>query len=103
MDKRETASFRATAGGEQEFGTTPQEALNALMARLAGNATTPIVIWPYNQGDAFFTQAQQDRLQELKKRRETLTEAERQEWERLVEAAYDATINRTQSLPIVKS
>jgi hypothetical protein len=103
MDKREAASFRATAGGEQEFGATPQEALNALMMRLAGNATTPIVIWPYNRGDAFFSQAQQDRLQELKNRRDSLTEAERQEWEHLVEAAFDATISRTQAIPVVKS
>ena len=93
MDKRETASFRATAGGEQEFGATPQEALNALMAQLAGNPTTPIVIWPYNHGDAFFSKAQQERLQDLKHRRDSLTEPERQEWEHLVEAAFNATIN----------
>ncbi len=103
MDKREVASFRATGGGEQEFGATPQEALNALMTRLAGKATTPIIIWPYNLGDAFFSQTQQERLQDLKRRKETLTEAERQEWTHLVEAAFDATVSRTQSLPIVKS
>jgi hypothetical protein len=103
MDRRQMAHFRVTAGDEQDFGATPQEALNALMTRLAGNAPTPIVILPYNQGDAFFTQAQQDRLQELKGRRESLTEVERQEWERLVEASFDATISRTQALPVVKS
>ena len=103
MDKRQTASFRATAGGEQDFGATPQEALNSLMARLSGDAPTPIVIWPYNRGDAFFSEAQQNRLQELKNRREALSEAEQQEWERLVEASFDATISRTQALPIVKS
>ncbi|MCW3100978.1 MAG: hypothetical protein JWL77_6596 [Chthonomonadaceae bacterium] len=103
MDTRQTAHFRVIAGDEQDFGATPQEALNALMTRLAGNAFTPIVILPYNQGDAFFTQTQQDRLQELKGRRETLTAAEQEEWEQLVAASFDATINRTQALPIVKS
>ena len=103
MDRRQTAHYRATAGSEQDFGATPQEALNALMTRLAGNAPTPIVILAYNQGDTFFTQAQQDRLQELKGRREALTDAEQQEWERLVKASFDATISRTQILPIVKS
>jgi hypothetical protein len=97
------ARFRVTAGEEQDFGATPKDALNALMTRLAGNAPTPIVILPYNQGDAFFTQAQQDRLQELKGRNGTLTQVEQEEWERLVEASFDATISRTQALPIVKS
>ena len=50
----------------------------------------------------FFSEAQQARLQELKGRRDTLTDAERQEWERLVEAAFDATVARTQSLPVAK-
>lgn len=65
------------------------------MQRLPDAATTPIVIWPYNRGDAFFSEAQQARLQELKRRRETLTEAERAELEGLITAAFDATIART--------
>lgn len=103
MDNRQTAHYRVMAGNEQDFGATPQEALNALMTRTSGKAPTPIVILPYNQGDAFFTQEQQNRLLELRDRRETLTEAEKQEWEQLVEASFEATITRTQSLPIVKS
>ncbi len=103
MSEWDKAQFRAVAGEQQGFGKTPQEALNALMALLPDNASTPIVIWPYNRGDAFFTEAQQARLQELKSRRDTLSEAEREEWEHLVEAAFDATIARTQSLPLVKS
>jgi hypothetical protein len=81
------------------LGSTPHEALAALMVLLPHDAPTPIVIWPYNQGDAFFTDAQQARLQELKNRRETLTEEEREEWEQLVEASFDATIARTQPRP----
>jgi hypothetical protein len=103
MNERENARFRATAGEQQDFGSTPQEALNALMARLAGDAPTPIVIWPYNRGDAYYSETQQARLQDLKSRRATLTDAERQEWEALIEASFDATIGRTQSMPVVKT
>lgn len=103
MSQRETARFRATAGAQQGFGATPQEALDTLLSRLPDGLTAPIVIWPYNRGDAFFTDAQQARLQELKRRRDALTEAEREEWERLVEASFEAAIARTQALPLVKS
>src|SRR5262245_44362246 len=103
MDQRVTAQFRATAGEQQAFGATPQEARHALMALLPDDEATPIVIWPYNRGDSFFTETQQARLQELKSRRHSLTEAEREEWERLVEASFDATVARTQTLPLVKS
>ena len=102
MSRPETAQFRAIADSHQGLGATPREALDALLSLLPENAPTPIVIWPYNRGDAFFTDAQQARLQELKSRRDTLTEAERDEWERLVEASFDATIARTQKLPLVK-
>ena len=102
MDKRDSASFRATAGSLQGFGATPQEALAALMQRLASDADTPIIIWPYNRGDAFFSEAQQARLKELKGE-ESLTAAEREELEELVAAAFDATVARTQALPLVKS
>ncbi len=51
-----------------------------------------------NKGDAFFTDAQQARLQELKRRLETLTAAEYAELEGLIKAAFDATIARTKSL-----
>jgi hypothetical protein len=100
---RETARFRACSGDRQGFGATPQEALNALTDHLPNDAMTPIVIWPYNRGDAFFTEAQQARLQELKARQESLNPTEREELEHLVEAAFEATIARTQTLQNVKS
>src|SRR5689334_21619840 len=103
MSLQETAQFRATAGALQGLGTTPQEALAALMALMPHDTPTPFVIWPYNRGDAFFTDAQQTRLQELKSRRETITDEEREVWERLVEVSFDATIARTQASPLVKS
>ena len=103
MGDRNTAEFRATAGTFQGFGRTPQEALAALMQRLSGTASVPIVIWTYNRGDAFFTEEQQARLQELKQRQEALTADEREELEELIAAAFDATVARTQALPVVKS
>jgi hypothetical protein len=36
------------------------------MQRLPTDAAVPIAIWPYNQGDAFFSDARHARLQELK-------------------------------------
>ena len=103
MDDRNTAEFRATAGTIQGFGRTPQEALAALMQRSSGTASAPIVIWPYNRGDAFFTEEQQERLQELKQHQETLTADEREELEELIAAAFEATVARTQALPIAKT
>jgi hypothetical protein len=103
MSDRNTAEFRATAGALQGFGKTPQEALAALMQRLPDAVSVPIMIWPFNRGDAFFTDEQQTRLQELKQRQTTLTEEERAELEELIAAAFDATLARTQSMPVVKT
>ena len=95
---KETARFRASAGSSQGLGETPSAALNDLLEHLSDTVHTPIVIWPYNLGDVHFTQNQQERLNDLKARSATLTAAEQQEWERLVEASFDATVARTQSV-----
>jgi hypothetical protein len=52
MSHRGAAKFCATTGTLQGFGANPQEALAALMRRSPGDAPAPIVIWPYNRGDA---------------------------------------------------
>ena len=103
LTSRIDAHYRASTGDLQAFGATPQEALNTLMQTLLLPATQPIVIWPYNHGDAFFTQTQQTRLQELKAQRETLSSEEQQELQDLIAASFDATIARTQTPPLVKS
>ena len=92
------AQFRASAGRNQGIGSTPGEALNDLLRRLGDTVPTPIVIWPYNRGDQFFTDTQQERLLDLRSRMEQLTVAERKEWEHLVEASFDAAIERTQAV-----
>ncbi len=87
MNHLENAKFRATTGPREGFGTTPQEAVIALMQHLSG--------------DAYFTDVQQARLQELKSCRETLQETltveERAELEGLIEAAFDTSIARTKA------
>lgn len=98
-----TARFRAAAAGAQGFGATPQDALAALMPLLPPDALPPIVIWPYNRADTFWTDTQQARMTELQGRRDTLKPAERAELETLVAASFDATIGRTQAVPYVKS
>jgi hypothetical protein len=99
----ESAQFRATSSEYQAFGATPRQALDRLMRLLPPDASGPIIIWPFNRGDAFFTEAQQARLEELKSRSDRLTDLEREELDSLIEAAFDATIARTQSLKITKS
>jgi hypothetical protein len=73
------------------------------MQQLPDSASTPIVIWPYNEGDPFFTEEQQARLQALKRRQELLTPEERAELEELIAASFEATVARTQAVPFVKS
>jgi len=97
MAPQDDAKFRATTGPKEAFGTTPQEAVTALMQHLSGDAFVPVTIWPYNMGDAYFSDAQQAKLQELKERRDILKVEERAELEGLIAAAFDATIARTKA------
>ncbi len=90
--------FRASAGKNQGIGSTPGEALNDLMGRLGDAVMIPIVIRPFNRGDQYFTEAQQQRLIGLRSRMDELTPAEREEWEKLVEDSFDATISRAEAV-----
>lgn len=96
------AQFRAVSGDKEGFGATPREALDALTATLDPDFGTPIVILPFNRGDMFFTQKQQDRLQELKARQNNLTDAENNELDSLIESAFKASVSRMQSVQPVK-
>ena len=97
------SGYRAFAGEEETFGADPQEALQRLLTSLPQEAMLPIVILPYNRGDAFFSEAQQIRLIELKSRREMLTTSEQREWEASVEASFEAASCRAQSLKFVRA
>lgn len=94
----ETAQFCATVGKNRGLGRTPSEAVNNLLEHLGNTIPTPIVIWPYNRGDEYWSEAQQERMVDLRSRMEMLTVAEREEWERLVEMSFDTTIARTQAV-----
>lgn len=92
MNTYETARFRATTGPQEAFGATPQEAVTALVQQVPADAFSPIAIWPYNLGDAYFSDAQQARLQQLKGHRGNLTPEGYAELEGLIEASLEATI-----------
>ena len=93
----ETAQFCATVGKSRGLGRTPSEAVNNLLAHFGSTVPTPIVIWPYNRGDEYWSEAQQERLRDLRSRSESLTAAERKEWEHLAEASLEAAIRRSQA------
>ncbi len=94
----EPAQFCATVGKNRGLGRTPSEAVNNLLEHLGDAIPTPIVIWPYNRGDEYWSEAQQQRLLDLRSRSETLTMAEREEWEHLAETNLEAAIARTRSI-----
>lgn len=97
----ENTVFRAVAGGKSSVGRTPGEALDGLLAQLDPDAPISLFVIAKDRGDAFFTQAQFDRLTNLLNRQndgETLTESERRELTKLVEAEVRATVARTSSL-----
>ena len=58
MNLQESAKFRATTGPKEAFGMTPQEALDALMEQMSDAPFVPIVIRPFDPGDAVSTGTQ---------------------------------------------
>jgi len=90
--------FRAISGRHQSVGKTMGEALDALAAQMEESDTAALVLIQKRVPDRFFTAAQHDRMENLRSRRETITDAERAEWEELVNAELDATVARTDAL-----
>lgn len=93
----ETAQFCATVGRSRGLVTTPSKAANNLLGHSGNAIPIPIVIWPYNRSDEYWLEAQQQRLLDLRSRSETLTVAEREEWEHLAEATLEAATLRSQA------
>lgn len=98
LNELEAARYRATCSKSHAFGRTPEEAVHALTLCLPEQLPGPIIVWPYNQGDAFFTDEQMARLRDLRDRLGQLTSEEREELEGLVEASFDASIARSEAL-----
>jgi len=93
--------FCATADNNRGYGETPQEALDELMGKLHDEPESPIIISRFNRGDAFFTDAQQQRLLELRQRLGELSETERSELENLIDQSLDATVARIQAVGVI--
>lgn len=104
-DAKQTV-YRAMHGNQQATGDTPGQALDLLERTLAvqesGLAEGTTIIVQRFQPDAFFTVSQQSRLQELMDRfheanaaGQELTSDEKQELEQLVDAEWQAAIERS--------
>jgi hypothetical protein len=95
------AAFRAVSRGGQSEGRTAGEALDAIAPSLSGDSSAVVVIQSFLP-DAFFTAAQQARLQELMAKWREARDAGRQlpaseqtELNALVEAELQAATART--------
>lgn len=95
--------YRALAGTRESVGRSAGEALDALTAQLGDDETGMVVIIQSLRPDAFFTAAQQHRLEELMTRWRTardsgdsLGEQEQAELQSLVEAELDAARRRAE-------
>jgi hypothetical protein len=93
-------SYRAVAGDKESTGRTAGEALDALTSQLADDEGGTLVIVQNRKADRFFSAAQQGRLAELTRRREsgTLLPEEESELEELVEAELDGARRRAEAL-----
>jgi hypothetical protein len=94
--------FRATCGNRHSVGRTMGEALDALAADWGEEIEGAAVFIQRFRPDAYFTQTQFDRMQDLLARRATLTAEERAELEGLIDAELDATVARTAPLVRVR-
>ena len=93
-----SARFRAVSGKRQSVGRTPGEALDALLAQEKGIIESSAILIQRFVPDAYFSQAQHDRIQELLGRRYSLSEPENSELDSLIDAELDATVLRTNAL-----
>jgi hypothetical protein len=95
--------YRALAGERESVGRSAGEALDALTAQLGKDETGMVVIIQSLRPDAFFSGAQQQRLEELITRWRTardsggsLAEHEQAKLQALVEAELDAARRRAE-------
>jgi hypothetical protein len=95
---QDDSRFIARAGNLRGVGRTMGEALDALAAQWGElKETVPVIIQHFGS-DRFFTQAQYDRMQELRARIGMLSSDEQAELESLINAELDATIARLDAL-----
>ena len=94
----ENAKFIAWAGNLRAGGRTTGEVLDALASKWGDITRTVPVIVQHFGPDRFFTQAQYDRMQELRTRIGTLSTKELTELNSLNDAELDATVARLDAL-----
>lgn len=92
------AKFIAKSGSLRAVGRTMGEALDALASQWGEITQSMPVIIQHFGSDRFFTQAQYDRMQELRTRIETLSADEQAELEALIDAELEATVTRLDAL-----
>ena len=90
--------YRATAGKYRSVGNTAGEALDALIAQEGDRVDSSTIMIQRLLPDAYFTQAQHDRMKALLACRASLTAAENAELDALIDAELDATISRSDAL-----
>lgn len=97
--------YRAVAGTVQAVGRTAGEALDALSSQLSEEEGGTLVVVQHRRPDAFFTAAQQQRLQELMARWRAARDAgtrlapeEQAELDALMEAELRAAAARAAAL-----
>lgn len=96
----DNARFVARSGKFHAVGRTMGEALDALTSQWTEvTETVPVIIQHFGP-DRYFTQAQYDRMQELRARIQVLTAEEQAELEALIDAELDATVSRLDTLSI---
>jgi hypothetical protein len=94
----ENSKFIARTGNLRAVGRTMDEALDALASQWGDiTQTVPVIIQHFGP-DRFFTQAQYDRMQELRTRIGTLSTRERTELNSLIDTELDATVARLDAL-----
>lgn len=94
----DNAKFIARSGNLRAVGRTMGEALDALASQWGEiTQTVPVLIQHFGP-DRFFTQAQYDRMQELRNRIGTLSAGEQTELDSLIDAELEATIARLDAL-----
>ncbi|HZO91713.1 MAG TPA: hypothetical protein VFB38_25550 [Chthonomonadaceae bacterium] len=94
----DNARFVARSGNLRAVGRTMGEALDALVSQWGEIPQTVPVIIQHFGPDRFFTQAQYDRMQELRTRIGTLSAEEQAELDALIDAELAATISRLDAL-----
>lgn len=97
--------FRASADHKESVGNTPGAALDALTAQLDPAETATIIVVQKFQGDQFFTEVQQLRMEELlakwraaRDSGKALAPADQAELEALVDAELDGSARRASAI-----